>query len=790
MEEYLLLLYSIFLKITDNPDIPLEEKIKSVLFMVGEKIKADQILLYQSNDIKKLSLRSQWSSETNEKLDPNYLITRPWLLTHLQEGETIVINDMEDPSEQIQKEIEGLTKNGILSIIAIPIAFKTKYCVFVGVNRRPWKEGDIKLCHIVGHAVLNSFPKSKRIEMRSKLLSTHDTILDMLPDGVVIHKRGKIVYANPAATGLVGTSNETTLIGKDAISFVHPDDQQMVRDRIKNFPKNMKQPLVEERFIKENGEIVFVEVAGMEIEYESEPAILVVVRDISDRVEYQNKLAKSANRFKLFFEQAFDAVYISSIEGRFLEVNEAMTRLFGYTKKELLEVNIQNLYNDIQFRDRFVKYIEKKGLVRDFEVQIRHKSGKVLNCLESAAAIKDKDGKVYTFHGIIHDVSEVKEARETLIRIQKEKSLGTMAAGIAHDFNNYLTVISGNASLLEAQFTDHPVKEIVRTIMDVTKKASDLTAQLLTYSGTHSLTKTILSVNDVVNENSDLLRLTSLQSIDLKYVLYDDIPMIFASPVQLSQIILNLFSNSAEAIKKDNGEIIISTGVTHLREEDIAGKIIPYYITTGDYVYLVISDNGEGISLEDKTRVFDPFFTTKFTGRGLGLASVLGIIRSLKGGIRLESVKGVGTSITLYFPVYESDAEDYNPTENIQVIAENSIEGKKVLIVDDEEQNRILFGKFFQFLDADPIFASNGEECLEIFKSEEIDLIFLDLIMPKMTGHEAFHEIRKMNADIPIIICSGFSSEREDFDSSHNTEFLEKPFTLEELKETLKTVKI
>ncbi len=773
-------------------DEPIKAKIDSALAVLGKFFKVDRSYIFQYHG-EYMSNTNEWVREgITAFIDGLQNIPKSifsWMDKKMANGEIINLQDIEKLPDDASTEKEEFRKEGIKSILLIPIVINDKRLGFIGLDsvreHRMWTTQEISICQIAGQIILSSIEKLTLIEELRSSEGRYRTILELIPDTIAIHRNGVLIYINPAGRKLMKVEHEDELIGKNIIEFVHPEDRPMVLQRVRGAQQGIVQPLTTERFIRNDGSIVFVETVALQLEFEGEDANLVVVRDISERVETQRKLVENERKFRMLFEKSFDAIYISTVEGKFIEVNEAMQNLLGYTKEELLDIDVRILYSDPKFRDRFASIINEKGMVKDVQVQIIHKSGKLLHCLESSSALFNDEQEIVGYQGIIRDMSEIIEARETIFRMQKEESLGTMASGIAHDFNNYLTVISGNASLLENRLEDPDLRETVQTMIQVTNKASELISQLLEYTGNKSVERSALSINEIVEMNKNMIRLASLQSIELTYDLCPENPMIMASSGQLSQILLNLVTNATEAIKEENGSIRIRTRCVYLTEGDTK-SITPYTINPGRYVAIEVIDNGEGISKDTIEKIFDPFFTTKFTGRGLGLPSVLGIVKSMGGGIRLQSEQGSGTKITIYIPEYHpipSEEEDY--VDEVQK-KKPDLTGMKVLICDDEEDNRVLFGKFFELLSASVVFAEDGVNCLEVIEQEKIDLLLLDIIMPRMTGHEVFKRLREKNPDLPIIVCSGFSKDSHRYLYEQKTAFLGKPFTFEDLNKTIR----
>lgn len=375
-----------------------------------------------------------------------------------------------------------------------------------------------------------------------------------------------------------------------------------------------------------------------------------------------------------------------------------------------------------------------------------------------------------------------------LLDMQKLESLGVLAGGIAHDFNNLLTAILGNAQLARLQLQNSsPLQAYLLEIERTSIQAADLCKQMLAYSGQGRIEVHLLDLNRTIRDMSQLLRISVAKKVQLSFNLAHDLPRVRGDESQIRQVLMNLVINASEAITASEGAIWVSTGVVHRAKELFRGISETGKPEECDYVFIEIADTGCGMSEETKARIFDPFFTTKFTGRGLGLAAVLGIVRGHGGTLELESWEGEGTTFTLLFPCIGIGEEPPHEEESAVATPHWSGEGL-VLVVDDEEAVRSLTARMLESFEFRVITANDGREGVEKFaaNAEAITAVLLDVTMPQMSGLEVLDRIRVIRPDVPILFMSGYMREGELRNFDRATDFLQKPFKIEELQEKLR----
>jgi signal transduction histidine kinase/CheY-like chemotaxis protein len=390
---------------------------------------------------------------------------------------------------------------------------------------------------------------------------------------------------------------------------------------------------------------------------------------------------------------------------------------------------------------------------------------------------------------VFRDVTEKLKLERQLHHAQKMESLGALAGGIAHDFNNLLTVVLGRTELALNELSSmSPARENLTEIETAARRAADLSLQMLAYAGKAVFTVERVRMRELVEGMAHLLKTSISKKAILTLNLERGLPPIEADPSQVRQIVLNLIINASEAIGDRSGMITVSVAATrcdeeHLQNTDLYGDLSPGRL----YVQLEVTDTGCGIDEKTRSRIFDPFFSTKFTGRGLGLAAVLGIVRSHKGALKVHSEPGKGTTFKVLFPALE-DAGEGARTSVSSPLADWRGKGT-ILLVDDEESLLALGSRMLEHLDFTVLTAADGQQAVNLYRERgnEIDLVLMDLTMPHMDGAEAFDELRQMNPEVRVVLASGCSHEdmTSRFQGKRLDGVLQKPYTLATLREAL-----
>ena len=400
--------------------------------------------------------------------------------------------------------------------------------------------------------------------------------------------------------------------------------------------------------------------------------------------------------------------------------------------------------------------------------------------------------------GLARDITESKrheEQRRQLERrmqqTQKLESLGVLAGGIAHDFNNLLVGVLANAELgLTAARQTHASRVVFDRLNDVRKAAlhaAELTNQMLAYAGRAHFDVRPLSLSDVIREMGHLLDASISKKARVEYELAPELPAVQADIAQMRQVVMNLIINASEALGDRVGTIVVRTGIQDVTDEldDLYG---PASLPLGRYVFLEVKDDGSGMSDETRTRLFEPFFTTKFTGRGLGLSAVQGIVRGHGGGIVLRTALGQGTSIRVLMPPTAAAASTVVRRAPV-VTSEWSASGL-VLLVDDDAHVRTVTELLLRDIGFDVLALATGRDAIREFseRAEQIRIVVLDVTMPDLGGDQVLRELRLRRADVPVLLCSGYSQEEmgDRFAASDLESFLQKPYAFETLRARLR----
>ena len=471
----------------------------------------------------------------------------------------------------------------------------------------------------------------------------------------------------------------------------------------------------------------------------------------------------------------------------------------GYADAELLRRGFASIVHEGDTA-RFAAELEAHALAGDAsfetEVRIAHASGNARWMYAHTVIVRDAAGTATQFLGYLLDTTERKNQAEMLraaeARLresQRLEALGVLAGGIAHDFNNLLVGVLGNASQALALLPEGPAQDTVRDIQTAARMASDLTRQLLAYSGKGRFVVEPLDISRLVADSAHLLGAVLSRKATVTHALAEGLPSIEGDATQLRQVAMNLLTNASDALDDAPGHITVSTGVEDVPGGRLRGAFPDGEVRAGRYVFLEVKDTGHGMPEEQLPRIFDPFFTSKFQGRGLGLAAVLGIVRGHGGAILVDSTPGVGTTFRLLLPAHGEHVRP--PLAKVPASAPPVESAATVLVVDDEPVVRRLAQRVLERAGYRVLVAENGREALRVVEEQQgaVNVVLLDLTMPELSGEETFEALAVSTPRLPVVMTSGYSEET----STHLTErglagFLEKPYTAEELLEVIRRV--
>jgi PAS domain S-box-containing protein len=501
-----------------------------------------------------------------------------------------------------------------------------------------------------------------------------------------------------------------------------------------------------------------------------------------------HKLEDSERQYRELVENAHEGIWVVDENGIITFANQRLSTILGY--EQMLGRNINQLVTPDKKRILLNLLVQNmRGLVAQEEIQMNCKEGDHVSAIISSVPIMDGERYKGSF-AMVTDITEKKRMETKLLHQQKMESIGTMAGGIAHDFNNILTGVLGYASLLKHRLRgQEETKRFIDIIETSSLRAADLVRQLLAFSrGTQPEDLQVVYPNRVIRETNRLLESSLGKDLQVELDLHQGLPPIAANSTQVQQAVLNLCLNARDAMP-NGGKITISSAAV-----DLDGKPSSIYkdlaAEPGQYVRIRVADNGIGISQEDLDKIFDPFFTTKEVGKGsgLGLAMVYGIVQNSRGYVYVESDPGKSTVFDLLFKV----AKDKDRQQSLRRVTPGLAGEETVLLVDDEPMVRDLGNEILRSYGYQVVLACDGLEALEIYESRgaDIDLVVLDLLMPKLGGKDTLTGLRRLDPAIKVIICSGYGSRKNGLQQmmASGINVVQKPFKPEELVSAVRQV--
>jgi len=661
----------------------------------------------------------------------------------------------------------------------VPGAPDRKY--WLRANLFPLKNQMGKVTHVVVmHEDISLWKEADERLQASE--NRYRTLFELIPDGVGLYRRDQWLMVNSAMVRIFAAGDADELLARPVSERVHPDDRRRIPDGSEYGAGASHTGARLLRLVHMDGTEFWGEAQARPFPEEGkESAVLLVVRDVTDRVqaERENKLLRAA------IEQSTEPMLLLDDAGGVLLANAAAARLYGVDKEEIVGLaaavlrggrNGDALHREIRstvlrgetWRGEFVigKGAEQKIIARH------------------VSPVQDRDKRIRWQIVVDRDVSRARREQEKMAHVQRLESLGVLAGGIAHDFNNMIGIIMGNASLARGKVSPvEPVHEHLDNIEQTSHRAANLCRQMLAYSGKGKFVVRPINLSELVEEMVRLLDVSISKSVLLRYDLAPDLPSIEADISQLQQVIMNLVINANEAIGEQNGTIILATGVIQADLEYLRSDYVQEQnLQEGKYVWLEVSDTGCGMDEEMKQRLFEPFFTTKFSGRGLGMSAILGIVRGHNGTIKVYSEQGRGTTVKVLFPAVDAAPDQIRVNEEPETVRPGS---GTVLVVDDEELVRRVAGMILKEAGYDVLLAQDGMEAIEMLRKhgDEIVCVLLDMMMPRMGGEETFTEMRRLRPDIKVLLSSGYNEQTATnrFAGKGLAGFIQKPYTMKVL---------
>ena len=735
----------------------------------------------------------------------DYFMQGTQLINRATKLQELLLNHLSEVlSQEIERKFSGMYRIksiAVLSLLLIVFLFLAFYRSIMHMieslaeTADRMKRGDMREMELMpedelGH-VVHSF---NTVADELTRVSTHmQAVFKYAVDGIItIDKEGTIIGINPAAEKMFGY-DRGELPGKN-ITMLMPEKYRARHDAglaryLSQGHSRILGRAIELEGLKKDGAIFPMDLSVNEMQVSGEERRFIgMVRDIRSRKQRDAEI----RRLAVVVEQAAEGIVITDAEGVIEFVNPAFEALNGYSLDEALGKTPRILKSDRQSKDFYEELWRtiKSGGIWRAQLVNRRKDGTFYDAEHIISPIYDADGRITHFVGFQRDMTSEKALRTQMEHAQRLESLGVLAGGIAHDFNNILTAIMGNVALAERRVeSDSPAMDFLKRVEDSTQGAANLCKQMLAYSGKGKFEIKPINLSALVEEISRLMEVSIKKNVLLRYNLAKNLPAVEADAAQLQQVILNLITNANEAIEDKSGVITINTGVMFADSGYLLNTYTNASLPEGRYVYLEVSDTGCGMDAKTMKRIFDPFFTTKFTGRGLGMSAVVGIINSHRGALKIYSEVGRGTTFKILLPICDKQA--FLAPEKLKQAGDWRGDGA-VLVVDDEDTIREVAAMMLEDMGFETFGAADGLEALDIYKDhqDEIVCVLLDMTMPKMDGEACFHELRKLNPDVVVLLSSGYTEQDATprFIGKGLAGFIQKPYTPEALQEKLQEV--
>lgn len=548
--------------------------------------------------------------------------------------------------------------------------------------------------------------------------------------------------------------------------------------------------------MRKNGDIFPVEVSSRALEIEGEKLFIAIVRDITERKKAEARLKNTIEELRrledIINKSPAVAFLCANAEGLPLEFISANISLFGYKASYFIMDN--KPFTSLIYSEDISMFLKKTIEISDKKISdilLQHRiitaEDDIIWVESRVWPIFDAQGNITHYQGVLIDIAEQKKLHDQLIHAQKMEAVGQLAGGIAHDFNNILTAILGYGYMLRMKVEkDEKLKAYIDQIMSSSERAANLAQSLLTFSRKQIINLLPININNLIKDINKLLSRLITEDIELEIILFNEKLIVMADKTQLEQVIMNLVINARDAMPH-GGSIIIETDTVHMDREYIKSH---GYGEAMRYVLISITDTGQGMDEKTQNRIFEPFFTTKEVGKGtgLGLSTVYGIVKQHNGYINVYSEVGKGTTFKICLPLIE--AEETVTLKEEPVVSLSGAE--TILIAEDEDAVRKLYKITLEAYGYEIIEAADGDEAIARFieNKDKIQLLILDVVMPKKNGKEVYDEIKTINPDIKALFTSGYTENviHKKGILDYNLNFLRKPASPNELLKKIREI--
>jgi len=608
----------------------------------------------------------------------------------------------------------------------------------------------------------------------------------------LIDDRLQLLYANPAALAIYGYDSLEEARQVPLINTLAPGSLKAAVERLQNWLEGRSNPpRTNYRIVRKDGEVRDLEAITATVEVGGKRCHLNSIIDVTERVRAEKALRDSELRYRSLVETSPDAIILIDLEGTAQMVNmQTVEMMRASAPNDLIGRKVFDFIAPEDW-DRARADIERtraQKITRNVEYFINRLDGAFFPAEINASLVPDSAGKEADLILIIRDLTRRKQAENSrlelearLRQVQKMEALGLLAGGMAHDLNNLLTVILTNSESIQLELGDqHPCRELTGQITTAVKRSGDLIRKLLAFARKGQLQKVPVNLHQIIPEVVQILERTIDKRIGIKQNLHARSAMILGDPSQLQSAILNLALNARDAMPQ-GGELVFTTATVSL-DEDYC-RNLPEKLKPGDYVQISVTDTGVGMDEETQLHAFEPFFTTKEKGQGsgLGLAGVYGCVKAHQGAIELKSQPGRGTDFTILLPMtLEKEREERAGADLKRAQGE-----RLILVVDDEEMILKSVARILGELGHRIVSFTNGLEAIEYYgdHAHQIDLVILDMVMPRPNGKEVFLEMKKINPQLKAFLFSGYSlnGDAREMLKQGLKGILPKPFTRDQL---------
>ncbi len=618
----------------------------------------------------------------------------------------------------------------------------------------------LPICALILIAYILIFFHNKRLQREvdvrtldlKKSREQFRTLIDNAADAIFVHDlRGQIVIVNQQAAKTLGySSKELLAMSVFDIEADFPDPKELI-----GFWKNLTpdNSFMFEGIHKRKDNTTFpVEIQIGLIEHRGQKTVQALVRDITKR----KKLEQERVLLATAIDQANETVVMTDMEGVIQYVNPAFEQITGYNRNEAVGQNPRMLKSGKQSEEFYNELWQTitSGETWKGHFVNKRKDGSLYEEKASISPIVDSSGKIINFIAVKRDVTQEAELSRRLHQTQKMESIGTLAGGIAHDFNNILSAILGYTELVISDLPEESDKrKDLDQVLAAANRATDLVHQILTFSRKSDLQLISLRVQSIIRDSIKFLRPSIPTTIEIKQNIDPECGNVMADPTLIHQVVMNLCTNAYHAMRLSGGILSITLQSTRLSGKDLTDKI---NLKAGNYLKLEVSDTGTGIPEDVRHKIFEPYFTTKKKGEGtgLGLAVVHGIIKSIGGEISVNSQLGKGTIFHVYLPEVEATKPIQKELSKPLPVGDESI-----LIIDDEESLLQMHKTIIESLGYSVTAITKSVDALSTFQNdpEKFDLVITDMTMPNQTGADLAKQMLAVRADLPIILCTGYS---------------------------------